>query len=92
MNKGEFISFISKENNISKAEAERMLNLIVSSITEAIGKELQVNLMGFGSFYVQKRAAREGRNPRTRETIQIEAYSQPAFKAGKRVKDACNHA
>ncbi|MDX1924266.1 MAG: HU family DNA-binding protein [Rickettsiaceae bacterium] len=90
MNKAEFVSFIASTHNSSKAEAERALNLVIQSFTDALAKGNSVNLVGFGSFSVQKRKAREGRNPKTGAKMHIAAYKQPAFKAGKKLKDACN--
>ena len=90
MNKAEFISFLASENDCSKAEAERALNMIVDGFTSAVSKKQSVNLVGFGSFAVQKRNAREGRNPKTGAKMNIPAYNQPVFKAGKKLKDVCN--
>lgn len=90
MNKAEFVSFIASQHTISKTEAERQLNNIVESITKAISKNESINLVGFGSFSVQKRNAREGRNPKTGAKMHIAAYKQPVFKAGKKLKDSCN--
>lgn len=90
MNKAEFVSFIASSNNCSKADAERALNMVVDSFTDAMQKGQSVNLVGFGAFDVQKRNAREGRNPKTGEKMHIAAYKQPVFRAGKKLKDACN--
>lgn len=90
MNKAEFVTFISEKHNCSKADATRALDLITESITGALGKGKEISLVGFGSFYVQRRAAREGRNPKTGEKMHIQAYKQPAFRAGKKLKEACN--
>jgi DNA-binding protein HU-beta len=90
MNKAEFVSFMAAEHNSSKADAERALDMVVKSFTAAMGKGNGVNLVGFGSFAVQKRNAREGRNPKTGAKMHIPAYKQPVFKAGKRLKDTCN--
>lgn len=90
MNKGEFVNFIADHSDLQKVEAERMLNIITDNIIAALGKGKDINLVGFGSFSVQKRAAREGRNPKTGEKMHIAGYMQPMFKAGKKMKDACN--
>ncbi len=90
MNKAEFISFIATEGKVSKAEAERSLNLITESVLAGLKKGHEINLVGFGSFKVQKRDARDGRNPKTGAKMRIAAYKQPVFKAGKKLKEACN--
>ena len=90
MNKAEFVTFIAEIGNSSKADATRALDLITEAITKALGKGNEVSLVGFGSFYVQRRAAREGRNPKTGAKMHIAAYKQPAFRAGKKLKEACN--
>ncbi len=90
MNKAEFVGFMAGEHNCSKADAERALNMVVESFIEAMAKSTGVNLVGFGSFSVQQRNAREGRNPKTGAKMHIPAYKQPVFKAGKKLKDACN--
>ncbi len=90
MNKSEFISHIASKNDISKSEAEKALNFIISSITEALSQDDEINIVGFGSFKVQHRSARQGRNPKTGSVIEIPASKLPLFKAGKLLKDACN--
>lgn len=90
MNKNEFVSFIAAENNISKTDAERALNMIVDSIMQAAQKGEGVSLIGFGAFDIKARPAREGRNPKTGEKMNISAYNQPVFKAGAKLKAACN--
>jgi nucleoid DNA-binding protein len=90
MNKSEFVDFIAEANSCSKVEATNALDMVTESIVRAVGTGNDLALIGFGSFYVQDRKAREGRNPKTGETMQIKAYKQPAFKAGKKLKDACN--
>ncbi len=90
MNKAEFVTFIAENNNCSKADATRALDMITESVTKALGKGKEVSLVGFGLYYVQKRAAREGRNPKTGAKMHIAAYKQPAFRAGKKLKEACN--
>ncbi len=90
MNKEEFVTFIAEKNKCSKADAARALNLIKDSIIAAMAKGQKITLVGFGTFYVQSRAARDGRNPKTGAAMKIKAYKQPAFKAGKQLKEACN--
>jgi DNA-binding protein HU-beta len=90
MNKSELIASIATGADISKADAERALNATISTITSELANGGEVALVGFGTFKVNDRAARTGRNPQTGETIQIAAAKVPAFKAGKALKDACN--
>ena len=88
MTKPELVAEIAKLAEITKAEAENTLNATISSITKALKKGDKVQLIGFGSFEVRKRAARNGRNPRTGETIKIKASKVPAFSAGQALKNA----
>lgn len=90
MNKNELIDAIAASADLPKASAGRALDAIVDSITEALSKGDQVTLVGFGTFAVKHRAAREGRNPQTGQTIQIKASNVPGFKPGKALKDAVN--
>ncbi len=90
MNKAELIEAVAEQADMSKAEAGRAVDAIVSTITDALTKQDDVALVGFGTFTVRERAARSGRNPQTGETIQIKAAKVPAFKAGKALKDAVN--
>ena len=90
MNKSELIDQIAKSAKISKAAAGRTLDATTAAITIALKKGDLVTLIGFGSFYVGKRAARNGRNPRTGATIAIKAANSPKFRAGKALKDAVN--
>ena len=90
MNKTEIIDHISKSADISKAAAGRALDAAVSAIKTAMKKGSMVTLVGFGTFYVGKRAARTGRNPRTGDSIKIKAARVPKFRAGKALKDAVN--
>ena len=90
MNKGDLIDMIAESADISKAAATRALDTVFNGITEALKKGDQVTLVGFGTFQVRDRAARTGRNPKTGEAIQIAASKNPAFKAGKALKDAVN--
>jgi len=90
VNKNELIDAIAEEADLSKASAGRALDAALGAITEALKKQDTVSLVGFGTFAVKHRAAREGRNPRSGETIQIAASNAPGFKAGKALKDAVN--
>ncbi|KRT54513.1 HU family DNA-binding protein [endosymbiont of Ridgeia piscesae] len=90
MNKTELIESIADAADISKAAAGRALEGMVEAITETLKSGDQVSLVGFGTFSVKERAARQGRNPQTGETIQIAASKTPSFKAGKALKDAVN--
>ena len=91
MNKAELISYMSQQNNCTKAEAEKTIDMFISSTINALCNGEEISLMGFGNFSVSKVAARAGRNPRTGEEIQIQAYNQPKFKAGQKLKDAVNN-
>jgi len=90
MNKAELISKIAEKSNLTKADSGRALDATISAITESLTNAEPVTLIGFGTFEVRDRAARTGRNPRTGEKIQIKASKNPAFKAGKALKDAVN--
>ncbi len=90
MNKGELIEAVAGEANLSKADAARAVDAIVGTITGALKGGNQVAIVGFGTFSVKRRAARNGRNPRTGETIFIQASNVPGFKAGKALKTAVN--
>lgn len=90
MNKSELIDQIAKAAGISKAAAGRALDATTDAVTSALKKGDIVTLIGFGSFYVGKRAARSGRNPRTGAAINISAANSPKFRAGKALKDAVN--
>lgn len=90
MNKSELIEKIAIGADISKASAGRALNSFISTITNELASGGEVSLVGFGTYRVNARAARKGRNPQTGAEIQIAAAKVPAFKAGKVLKDACN--
>ncbi|MBU0593903.1 MAG: HU family DNA-binding protein [Sulfuricella sp.] len=90
MNKSELIDAIAKDADMSKAAAGRALDAAVAAVKGAMKKGDMVTLVGFGTFYVGKRAARNGRNPRTGATIKIKAAKTPKFRAGKALKDAVN--
>jgi DNA-binding protein HU-beta len=90
VNKQELIDAIAKSADISKAAAGRALDAAVSAIKVSLKKGQLVTLVGFGTFYVGKRAARSGRNPRTGAAIKIKAAKVPKFRAGKALKDSVN--
>ena len=90
MNKSELIDAIAEGADLSKAAAGRSLDATVDAITDALKKNDQISIVGFGTFSVRERAARTGRNPRTGEEIKIAAAKVPAFKPGKALKDAVN--
>lgn len=90
MNKTELVEKMAETADISKAAAARALDGAIVAIKGTMKKGGTVTLVGFGSFYVGKRAARTGRNPRTGEAIKIKAAKIPKFRAGKTLKDAVN--
>ena len=90
MNKTELIAAIAESSNLTKADSSRALEATINAITDSLASNEPVTLIGFGTFEVRDRAARSGRNPRTGEAILIKASKNPAFKAGKALKDAVN--
>ena len=90
VNKTELIEEIAKSADITKASATRALDAVIEAVTETLKKNDSVTLVGFGTFTVGERAARTGRDPRTKEPIKIKAARVPKFKAGKALKDAVN--
>jgi DNA-binding protein HU-beta len=90
MNKSELVAKISEGADISKASAGRALDSLIASVTAELASGGDVALVGFGTYKVNDRAARTGRNPQTGAEIQISAAKVPAFKAGKALKDAVN--
>ena len=90
MNKTELVAAVAEQADISKKDAEKALKAFVDVVTEEKKKGEKVQLVGFGTFEVSERAAREGRNPQTGKTMKIEACKAPKFKAGKALKDAVN--
>ena len=90
MNKADLIAAIAAKTGETKKDAEATLNAFVDVVTETLVKGDKVQLVGFGSFEVRKRAARKGRNPQTKEEIKIPASKAPVFKAGKALKDLVN--
>ena len=87
MNKAEQINAVAASADVSKKDTEAVITAMLDTITEALKQGDKVQLVGFGSFEVKKRAARIGRNPRTKEEIEIPATVLPVFKAGKLLKD-----
>ncbi|MCX7714969.1 MAG: HU family DNA-binding protein [Clostridia bacterium] len=90
MNKTELIAALAENAEMSKKDAEKALNAVVSTITTALSEGEKVQLVGFGTFEVRERGARKGKNPRSGEEIDIPASKVPAFKVGKALKDAVN--
>jgi DNA-binding protein HU-beta len=90
MNKADFIGAVASAGELSKADAARAVDAVIDVVKDALKKGDSISLVGFGTFQVRKRAAREGRNPRTGDTIKIDASNIPSFKAGKALKDAVN--
>ena len=88
MNKAELISAAAEKAGVSKKETEAVVSAVLDTISEALASGEKVQLVGFGSFEVKKRAARIGRNPQTKEPVEIPASVVPVFKAGKALKDA----
>lgn len=90
MNKSELIEHVAKTADISKAAATRSIDAIIEAVKITLKENGTVTLVGFGTFSVGKRVARAGRNPRTGESIKIDAAKVPKFKPGKALKDAVN--
>ena len=88
MTKTELINEVANKTGRTKKDAEKAVSAVIESITDAMSMGDKVQLVGFGTFEVRDRAAREGKNPATGETISIPATKVPAFKAGKALKDA----
>ena len=90
MNKAELVAAVAAKTGETKKAAEASVNAFVEVITEALQEGDKIQLVGFGSFEVRKRAARKGRNPQTKEEIKRPASKAPVFKAGKALKDVVN--
>ncbi len=88
MNKTELIAAVAAETGLTKKDSELAVNAFVNQVTAALKKGDKVSIVGFGSFEVKHRNARVGRNPKTKETINIPASKAPAFKAGKQFKES----
>ena len=90
MSKQQLVEMIAENAGLTKADASRALDATMESIQETLKKGEKVSLVGFGTFSTSKREAREGRNPRTGETVEIAARTVVTFKAGSKLKDAVN--
>lgn len=90
MNKSELIASMAEKSKLTKKDAEVALKAFIESVEEALEKGEKVQLVGFGTFETRERAAREGRNPRTKEVIKIPASIAPVFKPGKELKERVN--
>lgn len=90
MNKAELVAAIAEKTELSKKDSEKALKAFIDVVTEELKKGEKIQLVGFGTFEVVERAAREGRNPQTGETMNIPASKAPKFKAGKQLKDEVN--
>lgn len=90
MNKSELIDAMAEQSGLTKADTERAYKAFVAVVKDTLAKDESVSLIGFGTFLVRERAERTGRNPKTNEPMTIAASKNPAFKAGKALKDAVN--
>ena len=90
MNKTELVAAVADKAELSKKDAEKAIKALVDTITAELVKGEKVQVVGFGTFEVNERAEREGRNPKSGETVTIAASKSPKFKAGKALKDAVN--
>lgn len=90
MNKAEFVAAVAEKAGLSKKDAEKAVKAFTDTVSEELAKGEKIQLVGFGTFEVAERAAREGRNPRTGTTMKIEASKSPKFKPGKALKDQVN--
>ena len=91
MNKAELVAAMGEKTELSKKDAEKALKAFTEVVAETLKKGDKIQLVGFGTFEVAERAAREGRNPQTGETMKIAASKAPKFKAGKALKDDINN-
>ena len=90
MNKAELISAVAQQSGLTKKDSEAAIDALVSVVEETLAQQEKVVLVGFGTFETKNRAARKGRDPQTKETINIPASKAPVFKAGKSLKDRVN--
>jgi DNA-binding protein HU-beta len=90
MNKAELIASMAEKCELTKKDTEKALKAFIDSVKESLADGEKVQLVGFGTFEVKQRAARVGRNPRTKEEIKIPASKAPAFKPGKELKESVN--
>jgi len=88
MNKKDLIKAVADASALTNKDAEKAINAVTAAITDALKKGEKVQLVGFGTFEVRERAAKQGRNPRTGEAMEIPASKLPAFRAGQALKDA----
>ena len=88
MNKTELIAAVAEKTDLSKKDADAAVSAVLGALTDALKAGDKIQLVGFGTFEVRNRAAKQGRNPRTGETMTVPASKVPAFKAGKALKDA----
>ena len=91
MNKTELIAAVAQKSDLTKKDAEKAVKAVFEAISDSLTQGDKVQIIGFGTFEVRQRKAREGRNPRNNEPIRIEASKTPAFKAGKQLKDLVNN-
>lgn len=87
MNKTEIVATLAEKANVTKKDAEKVLNAFIDTVKEAVKADDKIQLIGFGTFEARKREARTGTNPQTKEKVQIPACKVPVFKAGKAFKD-----
>jgi len=90
MKKAEFIDAVAERGNMQKSDAAAAVEAVLETISDTLKKGDQISLVGFGTFLVRRREARQGRNPRTGEAIDIPASNMPSFKAGKGLKESVN--
>ena len=90
MTKADLINAIAEKGEYSKKDADKALSTVTAAITDALANGEKIQLIGFGTFEVRERAAKDSKNPRTGETIHVPDKKAPAFKAGKALKDAVN--
>ncbi len=88
MTKAELVAAVAEKSELSKKDTEKAISAVISTISETLAKGESIQLVGFGTFEVRERAARDGINPRTKKKIKIAATKVPAFKAGRGLKDA----
>lgn len=90
MNKAEFVAAVAEKAELSKKDTEKVIKAFTDTVAEELARGEKIQLVGFGTFEVAERAAREGRNPRTGKTMPIPASKSPKFKPGKALKDSIN--
>jgi DNA-binding protein HU-beta len=90
MNKADFISYVSEQHLITKAEAKKVIDMFTSSVISAISEKKEISLMGFGSFSIHPMPPQKGRNPKTGKPVSIPAYNRVHFKVGQKMKNAVN--